>query len=236
MTMEEIITEVSFNLGLPTTQNNTEQQIETAVKIAFRELKRYMRTPTDKTVPFSHRIDLEKQGIKATRILSVFAAKPRTGLTLGSIDSGNVFQTAAAVNVYSQVGQNAAFNVNPIMTEMAMAQVRNTLSTDFQWNHDRNNNVILVAHREPMPSLITIRYVPDYTDVSEITNYAWLDYLIRMSEAYVKKSWGRARSKYKVESSNVSLDGEALLSEANAELEQIREELESGRNKFVILN
>lgn len=236
MTVEEIVTEVSFNLGLPTSTNNTEQQIETAVKIAFRELKRYMRTPTDKTVPFSHRIDLEKVGIKTNKVLSVFAARPRIGLTLSSIDSGNVFQTAAAANVYSQVGQNAAFNVNPIMTEMAMAQVRNTLTTDFQWNYDRNNNVILLSHREPRPSSVTVRYVPDYQDVSEITNPAWIDYLVRLTEAHMKKSLGRARSKYTIEGSNVSLDGDQLLTEANADLEQIREELESHRNKFVMLN
>lgn len=236
MKMEEIVSQVSFMLGLPTTENNTKQQIEMGVMIAFRELKRYMRTPTDKTVPYSTRIDLSAVGIKTQKVLSVFAAQPRIGLTMSSIDSGNVFQTAAAVNVYSQIGNTASINIDPIVTEMAMTQVRNTLTTDFQWTYDRNNNVVYVPHRDPVPSEVTIRYVPEYSDVSEINSPSWIDYLIRMSEANVKKSWGRARSKYTIEGSNVTLDGQTLLDEANAELEQIRSELESSRNKMVVIN
>ena len=164
------------------------------------------------------------------------AAYPRIGLTLGTIDSGNVFQVAASVNTYSAIGQTSSLNIDPIMTEMAMAQVRNTLSTDFQWKYDVDNQVIYCAHRDPRPTQLTIRYVPDYKDVSEIKSNTWLDYLIRMSEANMKKSLGRSRSKYTVEGSNVSLDGEILLQEANAELEKIREELEKKKNKLVVLN
>ena len=57
-----------------------------------------------------------------------------------------------------------------------------------------------------------------------------------MSEANMKKALGRTRSKYRVEGSNVTLDGEALLAEANAELEAIRAELEARKNKLVVLN
>ena len=57
-----------------------------------------------------------------------------------------------------------------------------------------------------------------------------------MSVANMKLAQGRSRSKYTVEGSNVSLDGEALLSEANAELEAIRTELEAHKNKLVMLN
>ena len=117
-----------------------------------------------------------------------------------------------------------------------MAQVRNTLSTDFQWKYDVDNQVIYCAHRDPRPTQVTVRYVPDYKDVSEIKSNTWLDYLSRMSEANMKKSLGRSRSKYTVEGSNVSLDGEILLQEANAELEKIREELEKKKNKLVVLN
>ena len=57
-----------------------------------------------------------------------------------------------------------------------------------------------------------------------------------MAEANVKKSWGRSRSKYTIEGSNVKLDGEVLLAEANAELEGIRAELGAKKSKLVILN
>ena len=223
-------------LGVPTNDNVENLQVEQAVLIAFRELKRYIKTPVDLTVPFQHRIDLVKLGIKTKKVLNVQAAYPRVGLVMSSIDSGNVFQVAAAVNTYSAIGQTSSLNIDPIMTEMAMAQVRNTLSTDFQWKHDTDNEVIYISHREPVPTQVTITYVPDYQDVSEIKNDTWVDYLVRLSEANMKKALGRSRSKYQVQGSNVTLDGETLLTEANAELEAIRQELESKKNKLVALN
>lgn len=236
MNMSEIVDQVSFLLGLPTNRNTEDQQVERAVNIAFRELKRYMKTPVDKTVPYSTRLDLVKLGIDTVNVLYVYAAYPRIGLTMSTIDSGNVFQVAAAVNTYSAIGQTSTINIDPIMTEMAMAQVRNTLATDFQWKYDIDNQVIYCAHRDPRPAQVTIRYVPNYHDVSEIKSQEWIDYLIRMSEAYMKKSLGRSRSKYTVEGSNVTLDGTILLDEANAELEAIREELSQKKTNMVVLN
>lgn len=236
MTMEEIVNQVNFMLGIPSNENVESQQTQQAVLIAFRELKRYMKTPVDKTVPYSTRLDLVKLGIDTVNVINVKPAYPRIGLTLSTIDSGNVFQVAAAVNTYSAIGQTSSLNIDPIMTEMAMAQVRNTLATDFQWRYDSNNQVLYCAHRDPRPAVVTVTYVPDYKDVSEIKSPIWIDYLVRMSEANMKKSLGRTRSKYTVEGSNVSLDGEILIDEANAELEAIRQELEDRRNKLVIVN
>lgn len=236
MTMEKIVTQVSFELGLPTSKNVEKQQVEQAVLVAFRELKRYMKTPVDKTVPYARRIDLKAQNIDTLNVLYVYASYPRIGLTMGTLDSGNVFQVAAAVNVYSAIGNTSSINIDPIMTEMAMAQVRNTISTDFQWKFDIDNQVIYCAHRDPRPSAVTIRYVPNYKDVSEIKSMEWIDYLIRLSEAHMKKSLGRSRSKYTIEGSNVTLDGQTLLEEANNELTQIREELSQKKTNLVILN
>lgn len=236
MTMDEIVTQVCFVMGEPVSTSVEGLDPKQAVLIAFRELKRYMKTPVEKTVPFSTRIDLVQQNIHTNKVLNVQASQPRIGLTMSSIDSGNVFQVAAAVNVYSAIGNTSSLNIDPIMTEMAMAQVRNTLSTDFQWRHDTLNKVVYCTHRDPRPATVTIRYVPELTDVSEIQSDTWLDYLVRMSICNLKLAQGHSRSKYTVEGSNVSLNGEALLQEANAELEAIRAELESKKNKLVILN
>lgn len=236
MQMDEIVDQVSFELGLPANENVEGLSIEKAVTIAFRELKRYIKTPVEKTVPYSTRIDLVKQGIVTKKVLYVQAAIPRIGLTMSSIDSGNIFQVAASVGTYSAVGNSTNINIDPIVTEMALAQVRNTLGTDFQWKYDPQNQVVYCAHRDPRPSVVTIRYVPDFQDVSEINNDTWVDYLIRLSEAHVKKALGRTRSKYKIEGSNVTLDGDILLQEANDELAKIREELQGKKNKLVILN
>lgn len=234
--MQDVVQQVSFQLGIPANDNVEGLQPEQAVLIAFRELKGYMTTPVDLTVPYQNRLDLVKLGIKTTEVLNVQASYPRIGLTMNSIDSGNVFQVAAAVNTYSAIGQTATVNIDPIMTEMAMAQVRNTITTDFQWKHDVDNQVVYCTHRDPRPAVVTITYVPDYQDVSEIKSTRWQNYLVRMSLAYMKVALGRTRSKYTVEGSNVSLDGDVLLNEGNTELEAIRTELESKKNKFTILN
>ncbi len=238
MTMEEIVDQVSFMLGLPANENVENLQIEKAVLIAFRELKRYIKTPVEKTVPFATQIKLSDVGIITNKVLGVIPSVPRIGLTMSSIDSGNVFQVAASVNLYSSIGNTSSINIDPLATEMGMAQVRNTLSTDFQWDYDSSNDIVYCTHRDPRPATVTVRYVPDFQDVSEINNNTWIDYLIRLSEAHMKLALGRARSKYKNTSSNVELDGEILLDEAKANLETIRQELDGKKNKLLgnILN
>lgn len=236
MTMPEIVSEVNFLLGFPANENIEEAQPEQAVNIAFRELKRYIKTPVDMTVPYSRRLDLMKLGIHTKRVISVFAARPRLGLSLGSIESGNVFEVATAVNTFGYGGTAGRVNINPIMNEMALAQVRNALTTDFQWTWDPHNKVIYCPHRAPVPHSVTIRYVPDYKDVSELTGDTWIDYLIRMSVANMKLAQGRSMSKYVIEGSNVSNDGAARIEEARAELEVIRAELDAKRSKLVVVN
>lgn len=236
MTMDEVVGQVAFMLGLPANINVEGMDIRQAVNIAFRELKRYMKTPVNKTVPYAPRLDLVKLGINTKKVLHVQAAYPKLGLTLGSIESGNVFQVAASVNTSSTGNSGTSINIDPIMNELALSQVRNCLATDFQWTHDVPNNVVYCAHRAPVPAAVTIRYVPIYQDVSEIIGDTWIDYLVRMSEANMKKALGRSRSKYKIDGSNVTLDGDVLLSEANAELEAIRNELKTKSSKLVILN
>ena len=233
MTMDEYVDQISFTLGIPANENVEGLDIKQAVLIAFRELKRYMKTPVEKTVPYSTCINLHDVGIETNRVLNVQAAYPRIGLTLSSIDSGNVFQIAASVNTYSAIGNTSSINIDPIVTEMGMAQVRNALATDFQWHYDTLNNVVYCPHRDPRPAAVTIRYKPMYKDVSEIVSDTWIDYLVRMGTANMKLALGRSRSKYKLANSNVELDGDQLLSEANEELKTIREELENKKSKLL---
>ena len=84
--------------------------------------------------------------------------------------------------------------------------------------------------------MVTIQYVPKFTDVSEIIEPTWVNYLTRLGIAYAKIAIGRTRSKYIIEGSNVSLDGEAMLSEGNAELEAARNELKAKPPKLRVRN
>lgn len=236
MTIQEIVEQISFQLGLPTNRNIEEVSIEQAVNVAFTELKRYMNTPVSKTVPYSTRLDLVKLGINTVKVLNVQAAYPRIGLNLTSIETGNVFEVAAAVNVSSGFAQGSTINLDPIMTQLAYSQLRNTLATDFQWQYDLPNQCVYCAHKSPLPAVVTVKYVPIFKDVSEITNNTWINYLIRLATAYTKIALGRSRSKYRVEGSNVTLDGEILLNEGNAELEILHNELGIKSSKLVVLN
>lgn len=239
MTMDEIVDQIAFDMGIPSNINIESEQgdltIEKSVIRAFIELKRYIKTPENKTVPFSHRIDLIKNEIYTKKVLNVAPAYPKVGLQLSNVDSGNVFQLAAAVN-YGALTTSTTANMDPVITQLAMAQVSNTLAQDFQWSYSSNNQCVYVTCKAPEPGLCTVRYVPDYKDVSEINNDTWLDYLIRLATAHMKLALGRSRSKYKVPGSNIENDGETLLTEANAELEQMRSELQAKKNHLVVVN
>ena len=79
----------------------------------------------------------------------------------------------------------------------------------------------------PFTNAITIQYIPDYKDVEEITEVFWMDIILRLATAYAKQAIGRIRSKYTLNSSAYSLDGEAMLQEANTEIQEIRTFLET---------
>lgn len=236
MLMDEYVSKISYMLGFPANKNNENVDISVAVNLAFIELREFMKTPVNKTVPYATRLDLKALGINTVNVLYVQAAEPRLGLSLTSFDSSNVFQVAAAVNVSSGYGQGTGINIDPIMSQMALQQVRNALSTDLQWTYDQPNQVVYVTHRAPIPAMLTVRYVPIFSDVSEIIEPTWVNYILRMGLAFAKVSIGRTRSKYVVEGSNVTLDGENLLNEGNAELEAIRNELKAKPSKLRILN
>lgn len=236
MEMKDYVRQISFQLGFPSNQNIEGVSIEEAVDIAFTEMKRYINTPVQKTVPFATRIDLEKADIHPLNIREIIPAYPRVGLSMGSIESGNVFTLAAAVNAYAGAGSASLVNIDPLMVELGYAQMRNTLTTERQWVYDRPNQVVYCTYRDPYPAVLTIIYVPDFKDVSEILDQTRINYLLRLGLAFAKISLGRTRSKYKIEGSNVTLDGDVLLTEGNAELEAIRQELGQKTNRLVVVN
>ena len=234
--MSEYVAKLSFMLGFPANKNIENVDLSEAVTMAFDELKEYMKTPVNKTVPYARRVDLKAVGINTVNVLRIRPAEPRLGLSLTSFESGNVFQVAAAVNLGSGYGAGTGLNIDPIISQLALQQVRNTLSTDLDFTYDQLNDVVYIPHRAPIPAMVTIQYVPKFTDVSEIVEPTWMNYLTRLGIAYAKIAIGRTRSKYIIEGSNVTLDGEAMLSEGNAELEAARNELKAKPPKLRMRN
>ena len=74
----------------------------------------------------------------------------------------------------------------------------------------------------PFSNMITIQYIPDYKDVEEITEVFWVDIILKLATGYAKQVIGRIRSKYTLNSSQYSLDGEAILAEGIKEVEDIQ--------------
>ena len=63
------------------------------------------------------------------------------------------------------------------------------------------------------PTKITVEYVPEYQDVSEIVSDYWIDQLMKMCIAYTKIVVGRVRSRYTQSGALWQQDGEAILQE-----------------------
>ena len=75
-----------------------------------------------------------------------------------------------------------------------------------------------------------------FKDVSEVTDPYWVDILLRLSIAYCKQALGRIRSKYTSSSAKFQLDGNTLLQEGTAEVQEVRQRLDANRNLFTVLN
>lgn len=117
---------------------------------------------------------------------------------------------------------SAITNMDAYANRMLRLQQMNTISTDLDFIWDAHTKKLSVTVNPPFTNMITIQYIPDYKDVEEITEVFWQDIILRLATAYAKQIIGRIRSKYTLNSSTYSLDGETMLSEANAEITEIR--------------
>ena len=108
-----------------------------------------------------------------------------------------------------------------------LLQIRNTTSTDLAFRYDKHSDKLYINIATNTPSNITIEYVPQLQDVSEIVSDFWNDMLVRLTVALTKVTVGRVRSKFKQSNALWVLDGEELLNEGNTELTALREELKA---------
>lgn len=213
MTIQEYIDEVEFSLGAPVVNLEIKGYTERFIMRAFRELKRYISTPSFITVPYAGTaIDLSSYNVYT--VINVMRNQPTYGTFIQDAD---VFSLAS-----SYYNMN---NIDNYTNRMLILQQRNTISTDldYLWNPDTKQ--LLISTNPPFPPALTIQYVKDFKDVSEVTDPYWVDILLRLSIAYSKQALGRIRSKYKLQGAQYDLDGDTLIQEANSEIETIRNHL-----------
>lgn len=190
-------------------------------KIAFEDLKNYIKTIHTMTVAYSQAINLE--GKKVANVKYVLRNLNNSTTITGMDTNLFIYQTQG------QYGINQ-FAKDTITYNLLINQVKNTISTDLDFNYDKLNEVLYVYVQNPIPSAVTIGYIPEYENVNEIYSPHWMSYLKRFSVAYAKEALGRIRSKYTINSGVYQLDGNTLLNESKQELDQIRSELNSDVN------
>ena len=219
MTLAEYTDEILFSLGGGYVEVEIEKDIPRCVNKAFREVKAYIVTPAYMTVPYAATINgigttIDLSDKNVYDVICVMSPDSYNSLSMNTLDVFGLNLT------YSAITNNEAY-----ANRMLRLQQMNTISTDLDFIWDAHNKQLSVVMNPPFTNQITIEYVPDYKDVEEITEVFWQDIILRLATAYAKQVIGRIRSKYTLNSSAYSLDGERMLEEANAEIAEIKQRL-----------
>lgn len=231
--------EVESN-GIPTLTKNAPNTINSynflsdVINSAFLELKEYIDTPHYKTVPYANNINLSSYNVRTVLYvmrgsLDATTASQNTDALLFSPLTTMMTQT-------TNMGYSSYSSSNLIQnyaSSLLYKQMRNTLNQDLDFTYDRNTKLLYIFQQVPRSDSITIAYHKDYKDVSEIEDPYWVNWMLRIGLAYTKEVVGRIRSKYKLNSAPYELDGEALLSESQTELSEIRQFLSDNNNVFL---
>ena len=219
MTLSEYTDEILFSLGGGYVDVEIEKDIPRCVNKAFREVKAYIVTPAYMTVPYGASlngvgttIDLSDKNVYD--VICVMRPDSYNSMSMNTLDVFGLNLT------YSAITNNEAY-----ANRMFRLQQMNTISTDLDFVWDAHTKQLSVVMNPPFTNQVTIEYVPDYKDVEEITEVFWQDIILRLATAYAKQVIGRIRSKYTLNSSTYSLDGDRMLEEANAEIADIKQKL-----------
>ncbi len=221
MKMQDYVDDIDFQISGGLLELEIRDQLPKCVNKAFREIKRYMNTPSYKTVPYSNSIDCSQYNVY--NVMSVLRTAPIYGTTYGTSDM-DVFSLAASATGTSYL--------NYYENRMLQIQQRNTISTDLEFLWEPETKMLRLSVNPPYPSAVTIEYVNDYKNVDEITEPYWQDWILQLATGYAKVITGRIRSKYLLKSSQYELDGKDLVAEGNEEVNRIREFLRENSNNL----
>lgn len=195
------------------------------IDAALRELKRYIDTSKYIMLPFSSCIDLKDCGVSA--VTGVFRTQGFGGTSTDGSTVPSDPMLVAQWQLLSGIGNltNISDYIYNYAAWNTSLQIRNTTSTDFAFLYDSYNSKLYINVTSDAPSFVTVEFVPDYKDISELKSPFWEDMLIRLAVALAKVTLGRIRSRYTQAGALWAQDGERLLDEGNAELNDLREKL-----------
>lgn len=223
MEMNEILQEIRLELtGNILELELDDDTLEKIVNKALREVQRYIDSTQLITVPFARCIDLKDSNVSSvSRVFRVnaYGLDYTQGVTPDPFYMQQFALFTNGANIYNL--QSWALNYGAWTT---IGQIRNTISTDLALKFDKQGDKLYINCQDE-PGLITIEYIPKFINVSDVKSDYWIDILIRLSVALTKQIVGRIRTKYSQTNGLWALDGEQMLSEGNAELDAIREQL-----------
>lgn len=206
----------------------TDEVLDRLIDSALREVQRYIDTTKLITIPYDSCIDMTEY--KVSSVSRVFRPK---GYAIADSDIENPDQAAYADPMYLGMwqmmsGYGNLYNINDWIYNYSAwntaLQVRNTISTDLIFRFDKSSNKLYINCAFDVPDKITIEYIPQYQDVSQITSDFWIDIITRMSTALAKVAIGRIRTKFTQSNALWSLDTN-ILTEGQEELNNLREQL-----------
>lgn len=229
-TMKSYVDYVMKNLGNQILKIElSESQVEEVVKMALGELTHYINDTKTITVPFNSVIDTSKWPLKVSVVNYVMRGQSAI----------NYIPTEAISSYYINgvnFGQSAGMSLDRISVALQAQGNMNAISTDLDFRFEKDEQKLYVTCNAAKPRTLTVDYMPEYTCVDDIKEPYWQNYLKRFSLAMTKVILGRIRSKYNLNSSQYSLDGDTMLAEGNSELQEIRTTLQNNNDSLFVID
>lgn len=221
LTMDDYVNYIKLSLGSSVVTVEIEDDIPSIVKMAFDELKNYITDAETMTVPYATVIDLKDKNV--ANVIYVMRGNCKNGL-------GNLQDI---MYIYSRQSALSSYTITDYTRALLTMQNKSALATDMDFEYDKRNDKLYLYAQNMVPATVTLVYTREYTDVSEIIEPFWQNLLRRLSIAMTKEVLGRVRGKYNLNSATYNLDADALLSEAQSELTEIRTYLNSNSDMLL---
>lgn len=219
MTREEYVQDIKTTLGSPVVEINTESTLGQQVDKAFREIRRFITETHYVTVNYTGAgIDTSKYKINS--VVQLFRCVNPAGV----VDITDVYSLASLNANYTVLSPTNTYMSNYVYRTQ-LSQLKSTMSTDLDFTLDPVTHLLYVNTFYPKPQKITIVFIPEFTDVSDVKEQYWINLILRLATAFAKEAEGYARRKYDLSSSLYKLDGGDMVAEGIAERDAVRAEL-----------
>lgn len=216
--VDDYVNWIKLTLGGTVVSLECEEQLPQIVEMAFEELKNYITDIDTLTLPFNNVLDLSNYNVASVHYIM-----------RGSNNSTSLQQLQDSMYLYINQSNWALQSdyADRIANAMLIQQNKSMISTDLDFYFDKLENKLYIHSQQLCPTSITIAYTREYNAVEDIYEPFWQEKLRRLALALTKEILGRIRSKYTPSNATYQLDGATLLSEAQAELTELRQWLDA---------